>query len=158
MKKLICILLAVAALVAIVTFITLFFTGFTAPSYQDTNGETDFSLQSITDQDILEGTNTIKILSSKLTKNNQTVCKAKTLSGVDELIKVRMQNEPLDLAVSCEIIKGNARLVLIVDDEIIHEFALNEADQHFTLENVTGTVRLKMAGENCGYTVTFEFK
>lgn len=150
MKKLICTLLAV--------FILLSFTGCVMSSFEDTNGEADYSLQTITEENILQGMNTSEIMSSSVTVNNKTVCKAQTMSGVVNLFEKRMVNETLDIVVSCQITKGNAQLVLVIDGEIIHNFALNEENQHFTLENVTGKVCLKLAGESAGYSVTYEFQ
>ena len=67
-------------------------------------------------------------------------------------------DEPLHIVVSCEITKGNARLVLVIDDKIVHSFALNEENQQLSLNNVTGKVCLKLAGETTGYTVTYKLK
>ncbi len=44
---------------------------------------------------------------------------------------------------------------LSYEDTIVHDFALNEENQQFTLENVTGKVSLKLAGESAGYTVSY---
>ena len=80
------------------------------------------------------------------------------MSGVLELYEDRLKNETLDITVSCEITKGNARLVLIVDGEIVHDFDLNGADQSLVLENVSGNVSLKIAGESAGYAVSYTVK
>lgn len=125
---------------------------------EDTNGPEDYSLQTLTEEDILQGASTIKVMSSSTTINNKSTCKAKTMSGVETLFSRKLQNESLDILLSCEITGGNARLVLILDGEILHDFALNENDQHFTLENVTGKVSLRLAGESAGYAVSFEIQ
>lgn len=148
MKKIFCTFLVIAVLVSL--------SGCMASAYEDTNGEDNFSLQTLTDQDIIQGTNTTSFMSSTVTLNNKTVCKVQTMSGVDELFEKRMKNETLDMVVSCEIVKGNARLVLVIDDKIVHDFALNENNQQFILENVTGKVCLKIAGESTGYSVTYK--
>ena len=147
MRKLLCTML--------VLFILVSLEGCMMTSYEDTNGEDNFFLQSLTDQDIIYGTNTTTVMTSTATVNNRTTCKAKTINGVKELFMQKMQNEILDIVVSCQITQGNARLVLLVDDKIVHDFALNKENQHFTLENVTGKVRLKVAGESAGYVVTY---
>ena len=127
-------------------------------SYEDTNGDADFSLQTITEQDIIQKTICSKVMSSTVTADNRTVCKAKTMSGVEALFEKRMKNESLDIVVSCQITKGNARLVLTLDDKIVHDFALNEENQRFTLDNVTGRISLKLAGESTGYAVSYELQ
>ena len=147
MKRLFCAFFALLLLLSLA--------GCMMKSYEDTNGEDNFSLQSLTDQDIIHGTNTSTVMTSSVTVHTRTTCKAKTITGVKELFMQKMQNETLDIVVSCQITQGNARLVLLVDDKIVHDFALHEENQHFTLENVTGKVRLKLAGERAGYVVTY---
>jgi hypothetical protein len=150
MKKLFCTLLTVCILLS--------FAGCKLPSYEDTNGEADFSLQTITEEDILRAAGSTKIMASKVSINDNTVCKAQTMSGVETLFSERLKNETLDLTVSCAITKGNARLVLILDDKIIHDFAINEENQHITLDNVTGKVCLRLAGEAAGYVITWNMQ
>lgn len=150
MKKILCTLLTVA--------IVMSFAGCVMSKYKDTNGESDFSLQTITDADILQGTGTSKLMYSKFTINNKTEFKAKTMSGVETVWERRLSDETLELTVSSTFTKGNARLVLLVDDEIVHDFSLNEQDQQFNLEHVTGKVRLKLACESAGFSVTYEWK
>ena len=142
----------------LVVLLLLSFPGCMMISYEDTNGEDDFSLQTLTDQDIIGSSSCSKYMSSTTTMGNRTVCKVQTMSGVESLFQRRVENQRLDILVSCAVTKGNARLVLVVDDTIVHEFALNKDNQHLTLENVTGKVSLKLAGESTGYTVTFEWK
>ncbi len=146
MKRIICF--------ALLILIVLSLASCTAVSYEDTNGEDDFSLQTITDKDIVDGINTTKILSSTSTGNNKTTSKAKTMSGVVELYEGKLKNESFKIVVSNEISKGNARLVLVFNDEIVHDFDLNSKDQSFVLNNATGKVYLKIAGESTGYSVT----
>ena len=147
MKKLLCVLLT--------AFLLLSCSGCVTFSYEDTNGEDNYALQTLTDADILRGAGSSTVLSSKVTTNNKTECKAKTMSGVVTLFDTKLNKEPFTITVSCRITKGNARLVLVLDDEIVHDFALNTDNQTFTLPNVTGRVRLKLAGESTGYAITY---
>ena len=126
------------------------------PVYEDTNGAEDYTLQSLTEADIISGGTYSKAMSSTITVNDKTVCKAKAMSGVETLFEQRLKNEAFEILVSCEILKGNARLVLVVDGEIVYDFALNESNQRFTLKNVSGDVSLRLAGESVGYSVTYE--
>ena len=126
-----------------------------ATSYEDTNGSDDFSLQTLTEEDILHSSGSTRIMSSTVTLNSQTTCKVKTMSGVVELYSRRMDGGYFGITVSSQVTKGNARLVLIVNDEIVHEFDLNRQDQYFALGNVSGKVSLKIAGESTGYNITF---
>lgn len=69
---------------------------------------------------------------------------------------LQMFRKPVN--VSCSITKGNARLVLVINNEIVHDFGLKGMNQNFTLENVTGAVSLRIAGENTGYSIKYELK
>lgn len=51
--------------------------------------------------------------------------------------------------------EGNFRMVLVVDDEIVHEFALNELTQTYVLEDVSGYVALRIAGESANFTFDY---
>ena len=150
MRKFICSLFAACILFSC--------SGCSPTSYKDTNGDTDYTLQTITEENIRQGMNTSTIMSSAVTFNNKTVCKAKAMSGVLKLFDRRMEHEPLDIVVSCDITKGNARLVLLLDGEIIHDFSLHEENQHFSLESITGKVCLKLAGESAAYAIAFELQ
>ena len=108
MKKLLYILLPV--------FLVLPLSLFFMTSYTDNNGSSDFSLETLTDQDIIQGTDTTTIMTSKVTTNNKTVCKARTISGVAVLLEKNLEHDTQNMVVSCEITKGNARLVLVIDD------------------------------------------
>lgn len=148
MRRLLCVLLAV--------FILLSFSGCRIRSYEDTNGKNDYSLQTITEAEILRGIGSSTFMSSTVRNNNVTVCTAQTMSGVVKLFDLDFSGEDLDLTVSCNIVKGNARLVLVINDEIVHDFGLKGMNQNFTLENVTGSVSLRIAGESAGYTIKYK--
>ena len=147
MKNFICALLLCSTLLS--------FAGCTMVSYEDTNGDEDFTLQTLTEQDILDGGSSSEFLSSNVTVNGKITYKAKKLSGVKVLYEKKLKGETFEISLSSTVSKGNARLVLASEDEILHEFALNEANQSFTLENFSGRVYLRLAGESAEYSVSF---
>ena len=147
MKKIICALLLCCTLLS--------FAGCAMISYEDTNGDEDFTLQTLTEEDILDGGNSSEMLSSHVTVNNKSTYKAKSLSGVKVLYEKKLREETITFSLSSTVSKGNARLVLASEDAILHEFDLNKADQSFTLENFTGRVFLRLAGESAEYSVSF---
>lgn len=142
----------------LIIFSVLYVTGNVAVPYEDTNGPDDYSLQVLTDQDILHGVDHIKIASATIKHNKLTTCTAKTMSGVETLFEASMDNETFRILVSCKIDKGNARLVLVVDEKIVHDFALNEENQLFVMKNVCGKIYLRLAGESAGYSVTYQLQ
>lgn len=149
MKKYICLLLFAFAVCSMA--------GCSANMYEDTNGAEDFSLQILTDEDILRDTGVARVMSSTTTFNGKTVCETKTMSGVLALYEDRLRGEDFRIVVSSEFTKGNARLVLVLNDEIVHEFALHGEDQVFMLKDVTGDISLKVAGESTGFRITYRF-
>ena len=50
---------------------------------------------------------------------------------------------------------GNFKVVLIYNDEIVHEFRLNELMQTYTLENPHGAVSLRIAGESADFEFSY---
>ena len=129
-----------------------------ADMYADTNGEGDFTLQTLTDYDILHVRRSVRVMSSTKRFGNKTVCKTKTMSGVTDLYEGYLRGEDFQITVSSEFTKGNARLVLVLDDAIIHDFALNEEDQTFVLPNAKGRIHLRVAGESTGYRVEYRIQ
>ena len=141
--------------VAVLLTLALLFTG--CKTYKDTNGENNYELQTLTEQDILQGGSVVKTGSSSATVNNTHSVKVKTMNGVDTL--ETFSGEKVVLLLSVTINKGNARLVVCTDDEILQEFELNKDNQLFTFEVETGSkAYLRIAGEDCGYSLTYQLQ
>ena len=141
MKKILSALLAFALLCSL--------SGCALLSYEDTNGDDDFTLQTLTDEDLIEGTNGLSsLMSSRTVLKNTITYKCQNLSGIYTVCTKEPKNGTLELTVSCTVKKGNARLVLTSDSEILHDFEVNAADQHLVLDNLKGEVYLRFAGES----------
>ena len=54
------------------------------------------------------------------------------------------------------VTEGNLRIVLLHNNEIVHEFKLNELSQTYTLENPKGTVSLRVAGESANFKLAYD--
>lgn len=146
MKKFLALILGLVLLVSLA--------GCDFASYEDTNGDSDYTLQHITEEDIISGTGFITVGTLTTTVNNTTTCKAQKLSGVTEIYSATLKEKDLTITLSNKIIKGNAQLSLVVNDEIVHTFALN-SEETFSIENVSGSVDLKVAGEEAQYEITY---
>ena len=48
--------------------------------------------------------------------------------------------------------------MLVLEDAILHDFALNEEDQTFVLPNAKGRIHLRVAGESTGYRVEYRIQ
>lgn len=124
-------------------------------TYEDTNGDEDFSLQTLTEADITSNITTYsQKMGAKTMINNEISYSAKSMSGIIRIYEANLRDGNLEIQVSSEVSKGNARLVLVVGNEIVHDFDLNKDNQVYTLENCTGQVCLRLAGESAEFKVT----
>ena len=123
-------------------------------SYKDTNGPDDYSLQSLTEGDILKGGSSTKIGSVSSQINNKYKVSVKTLHGVDTLETFSGKGS-YQIELSWTVSKGNARLVLCTDKEILHDFTVNEAGQTYSFRNDGSKVYLRIAGEDCGFSLDY---
>lgn len=149
-KKILCIIGAIVVIVAAV----IAFVGNDLEHIEDTNGADNYSLQKITDEDIINLN-----LGTKGSFNERTGFVSETVeysadkfTGVMELYDEYVIANQLDITVNhAQVTSGNFRIVLLVNDEIVHDFTLNELTQTYTLENVSGYVSLRVAGESAAF-------
>ena len=121
---------------------------------EDTNGADNYTLQVLTDDNIRNldvGARNVGQSSSILTGDTVTYS-SKKFTGVYEVFSTNIITNRYEITVNhARVDAGNFRMVLCVDNEIIHEFALNELTQTFVLENVRGTISLRIAGESADF-------
>lgn len=121
---------------------------------EDTNGEDNYALQEITDDNIINldiGTKGgYKEETDSL--SNTTEYSAEKFTGVAEIYGENITTNSLTFTVNhAKVTSGNFRLLLLVDDKIVHDFTLNELTQTFVLKNVSGFVSLRIAGESANF-------
>ena len=121
---------------------------------EDTNGADNYTLQVLTDDNIRNldvGARNVGQSSSILTGDTVTYS-SKKFTGVYEVFSTNIITNRYEITVNhARVDAGNFRMVLCVDNEIIHEFAINELTQTFVLENVRGTISLRIAGESADF-------
>lgn len=124
---------------------------------EDTNGDDNYKLQTITDANIINrdiGALGAGVSSDSVTKTE--MYHSNKFSGVEEIYSDNVVTNRMEFIVNhAQVTKGNFRMVLVVNDEIVHDFALNEITQTYVLENVKGTVALRIAGESAAYTFDY---
>lgn len=122
----------------------------------DSNGADDFSLAEITDENIINmdlGASGYSQSSYNEDGNNLeelTKFKAKSFSGVAEIYSTNLilkSDLVFDIS-TIQVDSGNFRLMVLVDDEIVHEFDLEEMSQSYELKDTKGAVSVRMAGES----------
>lgn len=144
--------------VILVAVCVFWFFGDSIEHIEDTNGSDNYSLQQITDVNIINkdigaigGPNTEK---DNIT--NTTTYFSNKFTGVAEIYGENITANRYEIVVNLATVEsGNFRMVLLVDDEIVHDFTLNELTQSYVLENVSGYVSLCIAGESADFTFDY---
>ena len=120
---------------------------------EDTNGAENFELQEITDENICKlDIGALYYVRSESIIADTVTYKSNKFSGVSEVFSENIIANRFEITVNhARVDAGNFKMVLCVDDEIVHTFALNELTQTFVLEDVCGTVSLRIAGESAKF-------
>lgn len=140
--------------IAVVAVAIFMFMGNDLEHIEDTNGAENFALQTITDANIINKDIGAVGGPNMSTDNisNTTTYSSEKFTGVAEIYGTNITATSMDIIVNhASVTEGNFKLVLLVDDEIVHEFKLNELTQTYTLENPSGYVSLVIAGESANF-------
>ena len=157
MEKIKKILIGIAIVVGVVYFGISMLTS-SVDHIEDTNGADNYSLQQITDENIIKmniGAKNISETQSVLSSLPEY--SSKKFTGVYEIYRTNIVANRFDITLYNTMVDaGNLRIVLVHNDEIVHEFALNEVSQTYTLENPKGTVSLRVAGESADFELCYD--
>lgn len=120
---------------------------------EDTNGADNYSLQTITDENICKlDMSALNIVEDNNIVGEAVTYKSEKFSGVYEVFTENIVTNRYEITVNhAKVNAGNFKMVLCVDDKIVHTFKLNELSQTFVLENVKGSVSLRIAGESAEF-------
>lgn len=128
-------------------------------TYEDTNGNDDYSLQEITEEMVIKNKGGVQIaaVSSEVTKDGVTNIKLSVgeFNGVNQIHVFRKGSYTVN--VNYEVRGGNTRLVITDGSSIIKDFNVNEDNQvyEFTCEK---NYYLKLAGESCEFKLNVEIR
>ena len=138
--------------------------------YQDTNGADNFSLQHITDEQILNGP-------TKITKTNYQIHSSgeKTgienysgvdhehisisvdkLSGVELIQATKATTDNVKITADTKIESGNFRLVVVIDKEIYSDFEINTKDTIKIKNCKDKDIFVYIVGENAKFDASIE--
>ena len=138
--------------------------------YQDTNGLDNFSLQHITDEQIING-------SIGITKNNYRSnsggektgienysgvdreyinVSARKLSGVELVQATKATTDNVEITADTKVESGNFRLVVVIDEDIYSDFEINTKDTIKIKNCRDKEIFVYIAGENTKFKVTIE--
>lgn len=125
---------------------------------EDTNGAENYKLQQITNQDIIDldmGSIGGPDIKESLISDTQ-VYYSKKFTGVAEISYEEIIANQYEVSLyNTTVKKGNFKIVLVENDKIVHEFDLNENMQSFVLEDVSGYVALRIAGESADFSFSY---
>lgn len=116
---------------------------------EDTNGPDDFSLNTITDQNILK----LDLPSGGYgvrTTSNLATCYGKEFSGVTEILSTNLiaGTFAVDL-MDFTVTGGNFRMVVVNDGKIVADIA--PGTDQISLDGLKGDVSLRIAGESAAF-------
>lgn len=156
MEKLKKLLLPVGAVIFVAVFAVSMLTS-DLEHIEDTNGDDNYSLQQINDYNIINMDIGALNFSEKKSLVSETVTySSDKFTGVAEIFRENMMANRFDITINhASVKKGNFRIVLVLNDEIVHEFKLNELTQTFTLEKPKGTISLRIAGESADFSFDY---
>ena len=146
---------AILLLCFILSIMIISCAGFT--QYEDTNGEDNYRLQSISEEMLIKKSGGLQIgaVSSKSTKNGVTSISSSVhqFDGVESFHSFKKGS--YEVKINFTVSSGNARLVITDGNKVIHDFNINEDDQVFEF-SCNSTYHLKLAGEACEYDLKAE--
>ena len=155
MEKLKKILLGVGVVVFIAVFV-IWMAGSDLEHIEDTNGPDNYSLQQITDYNIINMDIGALNVSKTKTPLSETEYSSDKFTGVYDIFTTDIVGNRFDVTLFNTVVNsGNFKVVLIHNDEIVHEFRLNELMQTYTLENPHGAVSLRIAGESADFEFSY---
>ena len=147
MKKLVCFLLAILLSLSLVAC---------GEEYEDTNGPDDFSLQTITDENIVN----LDIGASNLSYKEQNVGSlhsseyySDNYNGVSQIYLEGFVGKS-DVTVyigTMSVTAGNFKLAVVLDDEIIQEIPIDTFNEEFFFEDIKGDFSIVVAGESAEF-------
>lgn len=125
---------------------------------EDTNGADNYSLQQITDDNIINmDIGALNLVETKELLNNLPTYKSDKFTGVSDIYNTNIWGNRFEITIyNLQVKSGNLRLVLIHNDEIVHEFKVNELSETYVLENPDGTVALRLAGESADFEFSYD--
>lgn len=146
-------ILTVIGAVALIAVAAIWFLADGTEHIEDINGPDNYKLQTITDSNIIKkDMGALNVKESWDSITNTTTYSSKKFTGVYEVFSENIWGNRFDITVNhARVDSGNFRMVLVHNDEIVHDFTLNELTQDYTLENPSGYVALIIAGESADF-------
>lgn len=147
------------ALVIVICFLMICFS-FSCKSIRkikDTNGPDDYSLSTITDEDIVKGMSSISVGAIQSNKNGNFNLKIGKFSGVNEIYKNDFKNKTITLEITNKVESGNLKIVVIVNNEIVENIPANTT-KTITTNVENGKYSIRIAGEVAKFSLSYKMQ
>ena len=120
---------------------------------EDTNGEEDTSLCSLTEEDLLEkNPHALFNMSSTSSNNNKTTFKCNIFSGVSDIITYTIK-EATSFTITSSLESGNGDFLIYQDGIRIQNIGF-PYDDTILVNSVTGKIHFRIAGESAKMNIT----
>ena len=145
----------IAVLLIALTNVSVLCSCFLFKHIEDTNGEEDFSLCSITEEQIYSNsTSHVEIGAVSMRKGNVLNYSVKKFSGVKTLTKFTAgASNNYAFTISVAAAAGNLRVCFINNGAIIYDVKIG-AVELVKISDVSGTCELRVAGESAAFSIT----
>ena len=124
--------------------------------YEDTNGPDDFTLQTITEDNIVNrnvGASGLTYSETNLGGIVSSEYSSRNFNGVEQIYLTNLFGKS-DVRVyigHMSVEAGNFRLVAINNDKIIKDFPLDAFGENYWFEDISGTFSIHVAGESAKF-------
>lgn len=132
--------------------------------YADTNGDDDFTLQTITDENIVKmdvGAGGLKYSKESIGDAvYSTEYSGKNFNGVEQIFFTNYLL-PSDVRVYIgyfNVDSGNFKLAVINNDEIIREIPVGLFNKEFMFEDISGSFAIHLAGESAAFELNIDIE
>ncbi len=135
-----------------ILLICICFTTSCVKDIEDTNGEST-ELCYFTDEDILSGKHNVSTVGSFTSQvDNTFTYNVKKMNGIKRLKTLTPKDKSIKIEVNFNIAKGNAKLVLCNDEQIIYTFKSNDS---FIITSEYEELKLVIACESCEFKLKY---
>ena len=119
---------------------------------EDTNGETDFTLSTLKNEEILTYNKSVTSMISESSLNNSFSFSCKKLSGNYLVKTITPRNKNITVTINTTINSGNAFVALVCNNEVYKEISLNSITT-IKINGGTEDYRLRILGESCNISI-----
>ncbi len=125
--------------------------------YEDTNGADDYTLQTITDDDIINLSTGSSGMTYKEEGKDLPVSSAeyhaKNFNGVENIYRnYFVGDSDINIYIGhMTVEKGNLRICVVVDGQIIFDIPLDSFNDTYTFEDLKGDTFITVAGESAAF-------